>query len=295
MASAVYFGNKEYFVAIPAPHYGADGSHVGMSSTISLLNGGAIVEDSIAQHREFSFDWLGDPATLRVVKEFVQGVHGSGPYYWTDPFAADTNLFSPGWATPRLAQFDWKPICDSRPSSFVATPANVYGHPGLSAVYTPGITSAVRRFTIPIIPGMSLWFGASGSVTGTARINVRVLSSAGLWSSTPFSYTPLSVAAAERYLVSNDTFSYASGARFVEVYLYSGAAADTITLTSLVAKLVATGTSPAHETMFVAGEGTTGLRFSGGLKETLYTVGGRTTQRRKGFALKLIETEAWEL
>lgn len=296
MAGSIYFGNAEKFTAIPAPRSGADGSHVGASSTIQLANGGAIVEDSTAQHREFSWDWIGDATALRIIKEFAQGVYGRGLLYWVDPFAMTTNLLPPNWAAPRLAESDWKAIYDLAPTSFAVTPANTYSHPAKSAVYDLGAAAALavpaRRLTIPLAPGMGLYFGASGTVTGTAAIALRPIMSNGAYG-TILQKTPGVTTASVRYQ-SQGELLYSAGVRFVEVFLNkTTAVASTITLASMVAKLVPEGSTPILETDFVSGEGSTGLRLSGGIKETLYTAAGNT--RVKGFSIKLVETEAWEL
>lgn len=298
MGANVYFGNAEKQVGIPAPRTAADFSLVGSSAIIQLANGGAIVEESAAQHREASFEWIGDPAALRIIREFMQGVYGPGPYYWTDPFAADTNLFAPNWAAPRLTALDWRPIYDAAPTSYVTTTTNAYGHPGKSAVYDLGTLAAdllpARRFTIAIPPGMALYFGASGSRTGTATIGTRARLSTGAFGAITH-YVPALPSSSTKYL-SSAVYSYSAGHRMVEIFLSkTSTAASTITLASMVAKLAPEGSSPTLESAFVSGEGSTGLRFSGGMRETLYTAGSRLQPRRKGFAVKLVETEAWEL
>ena len=297
MASTVYFGNTERFVPIPAPLTAADASHTGFSSVIQLLNGGAIVEDSLAQHREWSWSWIGDPANLNIVKQFLQGTYGPGPYYWIDPFASDVNLFAPNWAAPRLTQTDWKEIHDVAHSSLTPTPANAYGHPAQSAVYNLATVAAnyvpYRRFTIMIPPTQTLYIGASGSATLTGVVAVRpVLAATGAYD-TVVNTAPLPVTGSTRFF--GTTFSGATYSR-VEVFLTKTAAdASTITLTSMVAVLSLTGAIPLLTGPFLGGEGSTGLRFVGGLKETLYTAGGLNQPRRKGYSIRLVETEAWEL
>ena len=296
MAGQVWFGNAEKFVAIPAPRSGADGSHVGQTAVVSLLNGGAVVADSTAQHREWSFDWVGNPKDLRVIKDFIHGVYGPGPYYWTDPFAADTNLFSPSWAAPRLVDGDSKELFDIAHTGLALTPSNSYGHPGKSAVYDllSAATAVIpnRRFTILIPTGKTLYVGVSGTATGSGVIAVRPILQSGAYTAV-VNNTPLNATAATRFFATSYSSATYSG---VEVFLSKTATgAAGLTLTSSVAILSPTGTIPVLTGPFVSGEGATGMRFTGGLKQTLYTSGSLNQPRQIGYAVKLVETESWEL
>lgn len=298
MGAGVWFGNAEKQVFIPGPKVGSEAPHVGRSNIIILDGGGAIVDDSQASHREFTFSWAGDPAVMKIITEFVQGVHGPGPYWWADPFAADTNIFAPQWATPRLCGVgDWPEIFDVAHTSTPLTGANTLGFPMRSAVYD--VSSIVAnaapavRFTILIPQGMQLAFGVHGSRTGSAVVALRPLDAAGA-AGTVQTFAPLAVNSTSAWSATN-LFPYSGGTRRVEVYLTrTTTTASTITLAGLRAVLLPEGGSVAAGAAFASGEGSSGLRFAGGVTETLEAAGGRYIQRRKTYSVRLVEVEAWE-
>jgi len=299
-SSVVYFGNRQKQAWIPTPDVGMTWSKVKRSNLIALEGGGVYVDDSQASHREGTAEWaIQDPNAFRIVREFLDGVWGPGPFFWTDPFAADTNLFSPSWATPGIiANGDWPDIHTTAYNFSTNLETGLLGLPSRGIVYSPtnNISGALpaRRFTILIPPGHSLAFGAHGAATGSGVVALRSVTPAGATLQT-VSYTPLANNGMTSF---NGTglFPYSSGHRVVEVFLArSSGAASTITLTGMRAIVVPEGTVVQTENApFVSSEGSGALRFVGGINETLHYAPRNSSRRAKGFSVRLAETGDWE-
>lgn len=171
----MYFGTKERLVWVKAPAFNPDISKVGWQATSQFLNGGVNVRRSSTTHKEYQFAWnLASSADIAAISDYADGLFGDGLIYFLDPFAMTTNLMPQYWAAPRLGAGD-APVFDLANSvrpSLVSTPANTYGYPTKSAVYTFGTSSLFSSVFIPIPPGYALNFGANGSSTGTAAVVV---------------------------------------------------------------------------------------------------------------------------
>lgn len=294
----VWFGNTEKIVDMPSPLTEADASFVVSGAEIQLGNGGAVVDGSVAGHRQFSWSWIGDPDVLSIIREFRQGVHGPGPFYWVDPFAMKRNLFAPNWASPRVVDTgDWKEIYDTDHTAVVSYAPSAYGRPRKGLTYDLSLAPTIaprRRFTILLPPGFSLWLGASGSYTGTGGVGYRTINADGTYSAITVTQ-PRAVTDANQW-ISFGTASGSSTVVAVEIFLArSSSAASTVTIASLIAQLHPTGSFPGLPTTFISGRGTTGMRFVGNLTETFYTAGGYNMPAKIGFAQRLLETESWEL
>lgn len=301
MGSVVYFGNRQKQAYIPTPDVGMSWSTVKRSNLIALEGGGAYVDDSQASHREGVAEWaIQDPAAFRIVREFLDGVWGPGPFFWTDPFAADTNLLSPAWATPGIiANGDWPSIHTTRHvNTNWLGPSGILGVPGRAVTYAPTNDAAgtvpTRRFTILIPPGHKLAIGSYGSATGTGVIAVRPTLANGTQGA-PATFAPLPFDGLTSFHAT-DLFPYSSGYRLVDIYLArTSAAVSTITLAGIVARVVREDqTLSTTGTPFISGEGAGALRFVGGVTETLHYAPRDPSRRAKGFSVKLAETGDWE-
>lgn len=271
--SYVYFGNDSYQTWIKAPATGMTVTNQGWSAETQLLSGRAHIRRSEASHKRFSMNWLGsmnDTAdSLNVVKDFADGLYGTGPFFWNDPYAMKSNMFSPAWAAPAMSiDTDWDAICpdDAGITKEVVTTAsisslvgnNTQAYPIYTAKFTaPGSpTLQSESFTFYIPDGYTLWLGlhghhgATGAAFGKAYKNGVA--------ATPTNITPLGVNTATRVNVS---FS-SSTADKVEFYLAKVASGQcTFHITGLIAQLLKTGTSP-QTGRFFSGRGTTGLEFA---------------------------------
>lgn len=274
--SSVYFGNAQKQTWIKAPQTGMNAPSLGWSNQGVLLSGKAFVKRSTASHRRFEMSWLGsrnDPnqeLSLQTIKDFADGIHGPGPYFWLDPYAIDQNLFSPAWASSFLSvDSDWETICpDGSPiaKSVVSTQSisalvgsNTQGYPSSAAKFVaPGSPNAEsNKFTFYIPDGYTLWLGAHGHHGETGAALAKPYSSAGV-AGTPVSLTMLGVNTATRFNV-----SFAStAAKKVEFYLAKVASSPcTFHLVGLMAQILPTGVAPSSGA-FISGRGVTGLEFS---------------------------------
>ncbi|MDF2990230.1 MAG: hypothetical protein K0S37_744 [Microbacterium sp.] len=295
--SQVYFGNRAKQAWIPGPKTGMDWSVVRRSNVVQLENGGVYTDDSIASHREGLPEWEAHPDELRFIRELYNGVWGPGPYFWVDPFAANTNLLSPSWATPGIiTDGDWPQI--SAGTAVAATVAEgLLGVPTKAATYSPVSTVAntlpPRRFTILIPPGHQLAFGSFGSATGTGRIALRGTNANGTVSNV--SYIPLDPTGLAAWHATN-LFPHSAGFRSVNVFLArSTIGAGSVTLAGMRAVLVReTDAPPAAVDPFVSGEGAGALRFAGNLRENLIYAPPDPRYRRKAMSVRLIEVGDWE-
>jgi hypothetical protein len=268
----VYFGNDSYQTWIKAPATGLRATNQGWNAETQLLSGRTHIRRSDASHKRFTMNWLGsmnDTAdTLNVVKDFADGLYGAGPFFWNDPYAMNSNLFSPAWAAPFMSiGTDWDAICadDVGITKEVVTTAsisslvgnNTQAYPVYTAKFTaPGNPNAQSdSFTFYIPDGYTLWLGLHGhhGTTGAAFGKAYKNGVA----ATPTNITPLGVNTATRV---NTSFS-SNVADKVEFYLAKVAPSPCeFHVTGLIAQLLKTGTTP-ETGRFFSGRGTTGLEF----------------------------------
>lgn len=263
MSGQVYFGNATYQTWIPAPATGLKASNVGWGNQTQLLNGRAFVKRSNGSHREFSPTWNGvmsDTAStqyLHTIKDFADGIYGSGPFYFNDPFAVATNLMPPHWAAPTLSSLDWPTLSPDITPTFVAS-STANGFPSLAARYvTTGAYTSTRKVTLIIPSGFTLNFGWHGATTLTGSgIKVIPYNRSNGLPATTVSPAPLTAGGTQ---LTNSQFSGTTYSR-VEI-IFSTAAAATVTVAAMVAQVLATGTS-VSQTTFLSGRGTTGIEFA---------------------------------
>lgn len=186
--------------------------------------------------------------------------------------------------------------------TFSDTPANSYSLPQRQATFT--VTNDIdgyptlrgdERFgdvpyaLIPIPPGYTLHMGATGSATGTAHVRVHAFNSPGNPASPALSsqLTLLSSTGATRMNASWSGSSY----QYVKVFLARTAytaAGDTITLSSMMAQLWPTGTSPTLTGNFIPGQGHRGLKFADSAIAEQYVM---TNRHLKGLSTRLVEAQ----
>ena len=275
MSRKVYFGNAQKQTWIDAPQTGMNASSAGSISEQQLLSGSTFIRRSGASHRRFEMSWLGSmnaPAlqdSLQTIKDFSDGLYGDGPFFWNDPYATSSNLFSPAWAAPAMAiDSDWYAICPddvgvtkekvltSSISSLVGN--NTQNYPLYTAKYTaPGSpTLESDKFTFYIPDGYTLWVGLHGhhGTTGKAFIKPYKNGTAG----TAVELIPLGVNTATRFSTS---ISSATGDK-AEFYLAKVASGQcTFHIVGIMAQLLPTGQTPATGG-FLSGRGTTSLEFA---------------------------------
>jgi hypothetical protein len=275
MSRKVYFGNDQKQSWIIPPKTGMQAGSRGYVFEQQLLSGSTFVKRSDASHRRFEMSWLGSlnspdlEDSLRIIKDFSDGLYGDSKLFWNDPYATTSNMFSPAWAAPFMSiGTDWDAICpdDVGVTKEVVTTAsisslvgaNTQGYPANSAKFTaPGSpTLESDKFTFYVPSGYTLWLGLHGhhGTTGAAFGKAYKNGVA----ATPTNITPLGVNTGTRV---NTGFS-SSVADKVEFYLAKiDSGQCTFHISGLIAQILPTGTSPTTGN-FISGRGTTGLKFA---------------------------------
>jgi hypothetical protein len=295
MASQIWFGIPGTKMQwCPAPAAGAQVSNIGYVETMAFQNGGAAVARSMQTRKQYAFSFNApskDLDGISVYTKYASGFYGDGLIYFADPFAFETNLFPPAWASPSLIEQDWENIYDTTPT-FSATSTNAYSQPIRKATWSVTSTANAVPTTangvayIPIPPTHTLNIGASGAKTGTAVLRVVPINTDGT-NGTAVNLTLLTDTSSTRM---NATFA-GSSYQAVKVYITrTNTDASTITLTSMMAQLYATGTTPVLPISHIVGEGHTGLMFTDEARVENYTY---IDPPRKGMATTLLEVGAW--
>lgn len=278
----------------PAPLAEAEARNVNHTASIEFENGGTDITRSKQYHKVYDFSFSGltqDLEGIGVYNKFASGFYGDGLFYFSDPYAWETNLFSASWASPGLIEQGWRNIYDVAPT-FDDTTTNTYSQPLRTATWD--VTSTTNTvpvnangvFYIVIPPTYTLNMGASGSATGDAVLRVVPINTDGT-DGTTTDLTLLDPTASTRM---NATFA-GSSYQAVKVYITrTGTADSTITLTSLMARMVLTGRSLTLTGSHAPGEGHTGLEFADDARVETYTY---MYPPRKAMSTSLVEVGAW--
>lgn len=271
----LYFGTRERMAWVACPAIDSDISTVKWSTQSNFLNGGAALRSSSTGHKEYQFSWnLASAEDIYSVLDYAAGLYGTGPFYFLDPFAENTNVLPSFWASPRVQSEDGPPFTVGVRPTLVATGVNTLGYPTQSAVYTFLATSAFASLWIPIPPGYTFHFGAHGFSTGTAAITLQP---DGFSSSTA---TLLDVIDTTR---TNETVTGVSGVTIS----FSGV--GLLTLSGLMAQV-----RPNSESVppggFISGRGHSGCAFSGAPKLRGYS----SALDKQAASATFVEVGAWQ-
>lgn len=281
-------GTTEKMQYLPDTPAGIVASREGVLYSMKFDGGGGDVLRTPAGQLTLDINYAPTPAAgaagLDLFAKYRSGFYGPGMFYVNHPAWFSTNLFAPAWASPKLIEQGWENFGPSTPT-FANTAANSYDQPTRSAVWSITTTAnaipsaAGQSVVIPIPPTYTLHLGASGSATGTGAVMVHNDAL------TVSSLTVLSPTASTRL---NATYTGASTS-YVRVWLgRTTSATSTLTLTSLMAQLWPTGSSPTLTGSHVAGDGHTGLEFiDDAVPEQYYALGMKALQFR------LQEVGAW--
>lgn len=295
VSTHIWFGIPgQHMQWCPAPLGGATASNINFVESMAFENGGADVSRSKQYRKQYSFSFTGLAEELDgigVYNKFASGFYGDGLFYFADPYAFETNLFPAGWASPGLIEQGWENIYDTTPT-YADVSTNSYNQPKRKATWsvtsTAGAvpTTANGVVTIPIPPTHTLNIGASGAKTGTAVVRVVPINTDGT-DATAVDLTLLTDTSSTRM---NATFA-GSSYQAVKVYITrTSSTASTLTLTSLMARLVETGKSLTLTGSHMPGEGHTGLEFIDDARVETYTY---MFPPRKGLSTTLLEVGAW--
>lgn len=292
---------------VPAPAPGLTRRRVHATESVQLDRGGASVARSTAGALEWEFDFPVQNARgaegLDVFQEYatgmwddfstvVDGINPNDLIYWADHMAYGSNLFPAHWATPALGLRDW-PMLGVYQSNSV-TPSNGYRQP--QQQITLGVPHAAgtlpprarHQVVIPIPPTHTLWWGWSGSRSGTGVVRAEAHHAAGGVTLVQ-NAAPLAVDGATRMAQSipGSTYDYA-----VFGIARTSGVASSVTLASLIAQLHPTGVIPTLTGVHTAGQGATGCLFNGDAIPETY-VSAHPSRTAKGLSFGLIEVGAW--
>jgi len=277
MAGKVYFGNANKQTWIVAPQSGLKVSSEGFSSTSALLNGRKFVKRSQGSSKSLSASWLGSmndndiTNSLHTIKDFADGIYGTGPCYWLDPFAIATNLMPSHWAAPMLGETDWpKLVGNITPTFTAATYANSYPYKYASYALT-GSYVGDRKITIIIPSGYTLnfgWHSTSAGIAASSAAGVRIKRyNRSTGATTDVNPVSLLAGTTTRTNTTVDGTTYSK----VEIYLANGSAsASTAAVVAIIAQVLLNGASVATGG-FITGRGTTALQFSGAVDIDYYS------------------------
>lgn len=294
-------GTNNHFQWMPQPDLPVRSRRIGHVEEMQFENGGAAVVRSNASHREFVFNVGVDIASgvegLDVYADLASGFHGSGLFYFADPFYSELNLAPPQWASPSLSELDWpEPVNGA--VVWGDTAANSYSQPRRKGTWTittaanatPLTDETIPYLIIPIPPDMTLHLGVTGAATGTAVCNVESWVNHATSAGATAALTLLGETGSTRL---NTTVAGATYA-FAKVYFTrTSSAASTITPISLMAQLWPAATSPTLTGLHVPGRGHTGLEFADdAVAEDYHMVNAGVPYR--GLSTRLVEVQAWQ-
>lgn len=315
----VWFGTTSRMTWLPMPSSGmAVSTNANVESGI-YENGGGWGFRSAGSHRQYAFEFGPREASgvngLDKYNQYASGYYasfaqtpgGRGTNYmlFADPAIFDQNVLPPHWASPALALAgdSWHHIGPY--SSRAATPANTYDQPPATLTYSVDASTHLasmlnprRRVIIPIPPTHRLSFGWSGTRTGSAGIGYSLYNHGGTITDVATPVAPINNGTLPGRIGTLEVSGQTAYA--VEIYLKGTAAAQTISITSMMAELIplweptrADGHSAGQH---VAGKGHTGCMFADDAivesYEMIDTYSGRSVHL-KGLSTTLKEVGAW--
>lgn len=291
MANKMWMGIPgKHLQWVPAPSIESTIQRNRSVQQLQFDNGGGDVRRSRQYQLQYNFNVSGPAHEVEGIDafgRFASGYYGDGYIYVAHPVTFETNMLGAQWASPALIREGWSNIYSTEPS-FAAITNPQYNQPVYNATWN--ITSApnisAKKFTIVIPPTHTLYVGASGAATGTGVVQVHPINTLGEYA-TAENLTLLADSGSTRM---NKTFS---GAQYsaVEIYLTrTSTAASTVTLTSMMAQLYPTGSTPALPSNHYQGEGASGMEF---IDDAITETYSYLFPPRKGISTSLVEVEAW--
>lgn len=273
VSTHIWFGwterNGGFFQWAPAPVRGIEVANAGYSEGNVLQSGRRSRYRSLQYAKVYTFTAVGDAkdmAGYSVYNKAASGFYGRHKWRFADPYAFETNLLPAGWSEPARREGGWYNTGVSEPT-FSNTAANTYGQPPRKATFNIGTASGATPLSdatipyvdIPIPPSHTLHVGVSGAATGTAVVRLESWVNGASSPGASANLTLLSETGATRLnaTVSGATYNWAR-----VFYTRTSGAASTLTVTSMMAQLWPTGTSPVLSGYHLVGEGHTQLDFA---------------------------------
>lgn len=116
----IWFGHPTgHMQWVPAPLAGAEAQNINYVESIEYENGGADVYRSRPYRKQYDFEYsapIKGSEELGVFNKFASGYYGGGTCIFADPYAFETNMLGPQWATPGLIEQGWKGIYTGDPT-----------------------------------------------------------------------------------------------------------------------------------------------------------------------------------
>lgn len=282
MAGKVWFGTKGAMQWIPAPAVNMGMGKNGFAARADFLNGGSWTRRSKTSAKSYSLSWnLASRGDLQPVMDFADGLYGSGPVYFSDPFAMDRNIL-PAWcAAPYMNAYDGPWLAGGVRPTLQSNGGSTNGYPVESAIYVLNSVSPTQEVFVPVPPGYTAYIGAHGSVvSGNPVVTLTSYSTSAGGPATNLTLLS-STAAPTNATVSGDTylgFSLKLGAT----------SAGTLKLDGIIAQVLPNGAvSPSGG--FISGQGSSGMSFT---SQPVLT-GYNAVMDKVGVTAELVETEAW--
>jgi len=291
MANQMWFGIPgSHMQWVPCPSIDSIIARNRYVERMQFENGGGDARRSAQYQMEYQFNFSGlahEVEGIDAFNKFAQGFYGDGLIQLAHPANFETNMFPAAWATPALIEQGWANIATGTPS-WANTNVTSYGQPSRTPTWTVTDQAGTytKSVTIAIPPTHTLHLGVSGVATGTGVVRVLPIDTAGN-AGTAVDLTLLSKSSSTRM---NTTFA---GSSYSAVRLYvtrTSSAASTVSITSMMAQLYKTGTTPTLPTSHYQGEGSTGLMF---VDDAIVETYSYMYPPRKGIATTLVEVGAW--
>lgn len=172
----LYWGTRERMTWIPCPAINAGLGSSRWLATGGFLNGGAYQRQSTIGAKTYSFAWNPQAAEgLYELDGYFDGIHGQGPFYFLDPFAATSNILPAFLAAPCTMAGDAPNFGGTQRISRVLTGTNPQGYPAQSGQFTVGSAfGPYKSYTMPIPADHQLHLGVHGSASGTASVTATL-------------------------------------------------------------------------------------------------------------------------
>jgi len=276
MAGKIYFGNANFQTWITAPQSGMTAGSSGYSSTIDLLNGRSFVKRSYGASRKFSPNWLGPingtdlTQNLQTIKDFADGVYGTGNVYWLDPYAIDKNVLPPHWASPGLTGKDWPTLNSTTPTvTTLAGTNNVYANnfPQTYATYTG---SGTTKYIDIIIPSSYYFhFGWHATSSGLVASSVPGFSVTKYLRTTNVADATIEYPASLAAGGTTRTNLVVNGNTYSMVRITFTANSGTSSIVGAIAQVLSSASATTG--VFIPGKGTSALQFASPVEIEYYS------------------------
>lgn len=250
-------GGMDWFYT---PLKGAEMHPEGWTTGGTLLSGGGYQQNSFGSHKTYTFEWPSSSSreAAALMKAYADGTYGRGLIYFIDPLIYDKNILPAQWADPSMV-LDYEGashVYGVNPTGSNTANWKTNRLPVRSVTYdltnvTAGFRGQEDAVFIPIPQGYSLLLGAVYSSTGSGGVFASWQDSNGVIQSAQ-KLTSVSGTA------SGPTFLPDVAVQGEGVWLWVGktaTGASTVSLTSMIARLVKTEDLSSVGSSSVYGDG----------------------------------------